>query len=116
MFLKITIAPSQCVFIRQTFNKNAPRLNLISILCFAETFYCFTARKGNMDNKLKLELFGISGKINILEQIGSCFGTHVEMASHLGISLVMLSTIVKNHEETERWYSHVDLSPSSGNH
>jgi hypothetical protein len=43
-------------------------------------------------------------------------GTRVELASWTKLSVSMLNTTVKNREETERSYVHVDLAPTSGNH
>jgi hypothetical protein len=44
---------------------------------------------------------------------GITFGTRVELASWLRLSVSMLNTIVKNHEERERSYTQCE--PSSKN-
>jgi hypothetical protein len=67
-----------------------------------------------VDSKGKRKSFTISDKINILAQIDALIGTHVELASHLRLSVPVQNTTVKNCEEIEGRY--VGLSPSSGNH
>jgi hypothetical protein len=64
----------------------------------------FTAKGRNKDNNQKQKSLSISDKINILAQVDADIGTRVELASWLRLSVSMLSTIVKNREETERSY------------
>jgi hypothetical protein len=54
-----------------------------------------------MDNKGKWKSF-TSDKINILAHVDAHTGTHIELASHLRLSVPILHTIVKNHEESEK--------------
>jgi hypothetical protein len=57
-----------------------------------------------MDNKQNWKSFTIRDKIQILVHADAHNETHAELVSHLRLSVSMLNTIVKNHEETERRY------------
>jgi hypothetical protein len=67
-----------------------------------------------MDNKGKHKSRIISDKINISMQADAYIGTHVELASHLRLSVSMLNTTVRNYEEIESYYT--ECGPLSKQH
>jgi hypothetical protein len=64
-----------------------------------------------MDNKRKPKSLTVSDEINILAQLDTHIGTHVEQASKLRFSVPTLNPFVKNREEIQR--SFIQSAPLS---
>jgi hypothetical protein len=55
-------------------------------------------------HKISQDLCRIVDKIDVLVEVDACTGTHVCLASELGLVVSTFNTIVQNHEASERSY------------